>query len=181
MEHGPGAGNVTRMARLARSHPGRPARTPCMTAVADADPARLAWLAGELERHRPHLRSVGYRMLGSLTEADDAVQEAWIRLQRRDPGGTDDLRGWLTVTVGRICLDMVRARTSRREAYPGTWLPEPVVTLLPGVPRAPAPEDAAVLADSVGIALLVVLDRLSPGERIAFVLHDVFGIGFDAI
>jgi RNA polymerase sigma factor (sigma-70 family) len=152
-----------------------------MTAVADIDPARLDWLAAEFERHRSHLRAVGYRMLGSLAEADDAVQEAWIRLQRRDPGGTDDLRGWLTVTVGRICLDTLRTRASRRESYPGTWLPEPVVTLLPDPTGEPAPEDDAILADSVGIALLVVLDRLTPGERVAFVLHDVFGIDFDRI
>ena len=96
-------------------------------------PDRHAWLADEFERHRPRLRGVAYRMLGSVTEADDAVQEAWIRLQRGDPGGTEDLRGWLTVTVGRICLDMLRTRTSRRETYVGTWLPEPIVT--PADPR----------------------------------------------
>jgi len=152
-----------------------------MTAVADLDPSRLDWLAEEFERHRSHLRAVGYRMLGSLTEADDAIQEAWIRLQRRDPGGTDDLRGWLTVTFSRICLDMLRTRASRRETYPGTWLPEPVVTLLPGPRGDGAPEDDAMLADSVGIALLVVLDQLSPSERIAFVLHDVFGVDFEQI
>src|SRR4249919_1621269 len=120
MEHGATAHNVT---RPVRSRLRWTIRTPVMTAVADLDPVRLDWLATEFERHRSHLRSVGYRMLGSLTEADDAVQEAWIRLQRRDPGGTDDLRGWLTVTVGRICLDMLRTRASRRETYPGTWLP----------------------------------------------------------
>lgn len=152
-----------------------------MTAVRDIDPTRLDWLATELERHRMHLRAVGYRMLGSLTEADDAISEAWIRLQRRDPGGTDDLRGWLTVTVGRICLDMLRTRASRRETYAGTWLPEPVVTRLPLVDPAAGPEDDMLLAESVGIALLVVLDRLAPGERIAFVLHDVFGIPFEII
>ncbi len=138
---------------------------------------RREWLAQEFERHRPHLRAVGYRMLGSMTEADDAVQEAWVRLDRRDPGGTDDLRGWLTVTVGRICLDMLRTRRSRRETYAGTWLPEPLVT------RAAddSPEGDAVLADSVGLALLVVLETLSPPERLAFVLHDVFGVSFDEI
>ncbi len=139
---------------------------------------RSAWLAAEFERHRAHLRAVGYRMLGSMTEAEDAVQEAWIRLQRRDPGGTDDLRGWLTVTVGRICMDMLRTRRSRRESTTGTWLPEPLVTWsdVEG-----GPERGVVLADSVGIALLVVLDRLSPAERLAFVLHDVFGLPFDEI
>jgi RNA polymerase sigma-70 factor, ECF subfamily len=138
---------------------------------------RQEWLAIEFERQRPHLRAVGYRMLGSMTEADDAVQEAWARLSRRDPGGTDDLRGWLTVTVGRICLDMLRSRRSRREDYVGTWLPEPLVSR----PMEAGPEHDAVLADSVGLALLVVLDTLSPPERLAFVLHDVFGVSFDEI
>ena len=150
-----------------------------MTAMPDG-PDRHAWLAEEFERHRPRLRGVAYRMLGSVTEADDAVQEAWIRLQRADPGGTETLRGWLTVTVGRISLDMLRARTSRRETYIGTWLPEPIVT--PAEPRRePDPEDATILAESVGLALLVVLDRLTPPERLAFVLHDVFAIPFEQI
>jgi len=138
---------------------------------------RQEWLAGEFERQRPHLRAVGYRMLGSMTEADDAVQETWTRLSRRDPGGTDDLRGWLTVTVGRICLDILRTRRSRREDYAGTWLPEPIVSR----PNDSGPERDAVLADSVGLALLVVLETLSPPERLAFVLHDVFGVSFDEI
>jgi RNA polymerase sigma-70 factor (ECF subfamily) len=138
---------------------------------------RQEWLAAEFERQRPHLRAVGYRMLGSTSEADDALQEAWTRLSRRDPGGTDDLRGWLTVTVGRICLDMLRARRSRREEYLGTWLPEPIVSLS----TDESPERDAVMADSVGIALLVVLETLSPPERLAFVLHDVFGVPFDEI
>jgi len=138
---------------------------------------RRDWLAQEFERHRSHLRAVGYRMLGSMTEADDAVQEAWTRLERRDPGGTDDLRGWLTVTVGRICLDMLRTRRSRREDYLGTWLPEPIVSW----PGDNGPERDAVLADSIGLALLVVLETLSPPERLAFVLHDVFGVPFDDI
>jgi RNA polymerase sigma-70 factor (ECF subfamily) len=138
---------------------------------------RQEWLAGEFERLRPHLRAVGYRMLGSMTEADDAVQETWTRLSRRDPGGTDDLRGWLTVTVGRICLDILRMRQSRREDYAGTWLPEPIVSR----PTENGPERDAVLADSVGLALLVVLETLSPPERLAFVLHDVFGVSFDEI
>jgi len=138
---------------------------------------RRDWLAGEFERHRAHLRAVGYRMLGSMTEADDAVQEAWVRLDRRDPGGTDDLRGWLTVTVGRICLDMLRTRRSRNETYAGTWLPEPLVSRQ----ADDGPERDTVLADSVGLALLVVLETLSPPERLAFVLHDVFAVPFDEI
>lgn len=146
----------------------------------DAD--RRDWLAHEFERHRAHLRAVGYRMLGSTTEADDAVQEAFVRLDRRDPGGTDDLRGWLTVTVGRICLDVLRTRRARRETYAGTWLPEPIVTRAAGDAREhDSPEGDAILADSVGLALLVVLETLSPPERLAFVLHDVFGVPFDEI
>jgi len=138
---------------------------------------RREWLAQEFEHQRPHLRGVAYRMLGSISEAEDAVQEAWVRLDRRDPGGTDDLRGWLTVVVGRICLDMLRSRRSRREDYAGSWLPEPIVT---GAPDE-SPEHDAVMADSVGLALLVVLDTLSPAERLAFVLHDVFAVPFDEI
>ena len=153
-----------------------------MALVQTEDTERREWLAIEFERHRAHLRAVGYRMLGSMTEADDAVQEAWIRLQRRDPGDTHDLRGWLTVTVGRICLDMLRSRKSRRETYAGTWLPEPLVTWPGAGGHAESnPEADAVMADSVGIALLVVLETLSPPERLAFVLHDVFGVGFDEI
>src|SRR5438876_11853592 len=116
-------------------------------------------------------------MLGSMTEADDAVQEAWVRLDRRDPGGTDDLRGWLTVTVGRICLDMLRTRRSRNETYAGTWLPEPLVSRQ----ADDGPERDTVLADSVGLALLVVLETLSPPERLAFVLHDMFAVPYDEI
>jgi RNA polymerase sigma-70 factor (ECF subfamily) len=145
-------------------------------------------MAEQFERQRPHLRSVAYRMLGSLTEADDAVQEAWVRLDRRDPAGSDDLRGWLTVVVGRICLDMLRARRAKREEYAGIWLPEPIVTPLGGskpVPVAPvAPGDVArdvEMADTVGLAMLVVLETLEPAERLAFVLHDVFGEPFDEI
>ena len=153
-----------------------------MTVEIAPDEARLGWLAAEFERQRGHLRGVGYRMLGSVTEADDAVQEAWLRLARSDPGGTDDLRGWLTVTVGRICLDVLRARRARRESYAGTWLPEPIVTAPAGDTRSePGPEGDVVLADSVGLALLVVLETLTPPERLAFVLHDVFGIAFDEI
>jgi RNA polymerase sigma factor (sigma-70 family) len=138
---------------------------------------RQEWLAQEFEHQRPHLRGVAYRMLGSISEAEDAVQEAWVRLDRRDPGGTDDLRGWLTVVVGRICLDMLRSRKKRREDYVGSWLPEPIVT---GAIDE-SPERDAVMADSVGLALLVVLETLTPAERLAFVLHDVFAVSFDEI
>ena len=133
-------------------------------------------LAEEFERVRPRLRAVAYRMLGSLTEADDAVQEAWLRLDRSD-AAIDDLRAWLVTVVGRICLDTLRARKARREDYAGTWLPEPVVK----TDDAADPERDAVLADSVGLALLVVLERLAPAERLAFVLHDVFAVPFEEI
>jgi RNA polymerase sigma-70 factor (ECF subfamily) len=134
-------------------------------------------VAREFERCRPQLKAAAYRMLGSLTEADDAVQECWLRLDRNDSDGIDDLRAWLTTVVGRICLDMLRARRARRDEYVGTWLPEPVVTDQPGAD----PENEALIADSVGLALLVVLDTLGPAERVAFVLHDVFALGFDEI
>jgi RNA polymerase sigma-70 factor (ECF subfamily) len=138
---------------------------------------RRDWLAEEFERHRAHLRAVGYRMLGSVAEADDAVQEAWLRLDRSDPGGADDLRGWLTVVVGRICLDILRRRKSRREELAGSWLPEPFLR----TPDDTDPEHESVMADSVGLALLVVLESLTPAERLSFVLHDVFGVPFDEI
>jgi len=138
---------------------------------------RRDWLAEEFERHRGHLRAVGYRMLGSVSEADDAVQEAWLRLDRRDPGGDDDLRGWLTVVVGRICLDALRRRKSRREQFTGTWLPEPIVRTA----NDAGPERNAIIADSVGLALLVVLESLTPAERLSLVLHDVFGVPFEEI
>jgi RNA polymerase sigma-70 factor (ECF subfamily) len=133
-------------------------------------------LAEEFEQARPRLRAVAYRMLGSLTEADDAVQEAWLRLDRSG-AAIDDLRAWLVTVVGRICLDVLRTRTSRREDYAGTWLPEPVVQL----DERSDPERDAVLADSVGLALLVVLESLAPAERLAFVLHDVFAVPFEEI
>ena len=134
-------------------------------------------LTDEFERHRPYLRSVAYRMLGSMSEAEDALQECWIRLDRREGEAIADLRSWLTTVVGRICLDILRSRRSRREDYAGTWLPEPIV-----VADADAtPEEDVVLADSVGLALLVVLETLSPTERLAFVLHDVFAVPFDEI
>jgi RNA polymerase sigma factor (sigma-70 family) len=138
---------------------------------------RRDWLAAEFERHRGHLRAVAYRMLGSVSEAEDAVQEAWLRLDRSDPGGTDDLRGWLTVVVGRLCLDALRRRKARREQLAGCWLPEPIVS----TQEASDPERYMVMADSVGLALLVVLESLTPPERLAFVLHDVFGMPFDQI
>jgi RNA polymerase sigma-70 factor (ECF subfamily) len=129
----------------------------------------------EFERHRAHLQAVAYRMLGSASEAEDAVQEAWLRLERSDTETVANLGGWLTTVVARVCLDMLRARRARREEYVGTSLPEPVVSLDAG------PEDEAALADSVGIALLVVLDTLTPPERLAFVLHDMFAVPFDEI
>jgi RNA polymerase sigma-70 factor (ECF subfamily) len=133
-------------------------------------------LAEEFEKHRAHLRAVAYRMLGSSSEAEDAVQESWIRLGRTDVGDVVNLRGWLTTVVARVCLDMLRTRTSRREDPLDTHVPDPVIT------SADAdPESDAMLADSVGLALLVVLETLEPAERLAFVLHDVFGMSFDDI
>src|SRR4051794_5953021 len=140
-------------------------------------------LATEFEEHRTRLRAVAYRMLGSRTEADDAVQEAWLRLSRSDAGAIDNLAGWLTTVVARVALDMLRARNARREDYVGSWLPEPVVEVdTSGAAVAPGdPEREALTADAVGLALLVVLDRLAPKERLAFVLHDMFGISFGEI
>jgi RNA polymerase sigma factor (sigma-70 family) len=134
-------------------------------------------LTEEFERHRGHLRAVAYRMLGSVSEAEDAVQESWLRLARADTDGVSNLAGWLTTVVARVALDMLRTRRTRREDYLGSWLPEPIVTVETGED----PEHEAVLADSVGLALLVVLDTLSPAERLAFVLHDMFGIPFEEI
>jgi RNA polymerase sigma-70 factor (ECF subfamily) len=129
----------------------------------------------EFEHHRAHLQAVAYRMLGSAAEAEDAVQEAWLRLERSDTGAVANLPGWLTMVVARVCLDMLRSRRARREEYVGTWLPEPVVSIETG------PEEEAALADSVGLALLIVLDTLTPAERLAFVLHDMFAVPFDEI
>jgi len=129
----------------------------------------------QFEQHRTHLQAVAYRMLGSASEAEDAVQEAWLRLNRSDTAAVENLGGWLTTVVARVCLDVLRTRRARREELLGSWLPEPVVTI------GESPEDAAVLADSVGLALLVVLDTLTPPERLAFVLHDMFGVPFDEI
>jgi RNA polymerase sigma factor (sigma-70 family) len=131
------------------------------------------WLAERFESHRAHLRAVAYRMLGSASEADDAVQEAWLRLSRADTTGVDNLGGWLTTTVARVCLDVLRSRSSRRE--------EPLEARPDPVQDGADPEDAAVMADSVGLALLVVLDTLGPAERLAFVLHDLFAVPFDEI
>jgi RNA polymerase sigma factor (sigma-70 family) len=131
-------------------------------------------LADRFVAHRAHLIAVAYRMLGSLSEAEDAVQEAWLRLSRVDAGEIDNLGGWLTTTVGRICLDMLRSRKTRGEE---AYLPDPVVTIDEGT----QPEQQAVLADSVGLALLVVLDSLNPAERVTFVLHDMFAVPFDQI
>ncbi len=135
------------------------------------------WLAEQFEEHRAHLRRVAYRMLGTIDDSDDAVQEAWLRLSRTDSAAIENLGGWLTTVVGRVSLDMLRARRSRREDYVGSWLPEPVVT----VGDQSDPEQEALLADSVGLALLVVLETLTPAERLAFVLHDMFGLPFEEI
>ncbi|GAA1672783.1 RNA polymerase sigma factor SigJ [Streptomyces yatensis] len=134
-------------------------------------------LAEGFEAHRGHLRAVAYRMLGSLSEAEDAVQEAWLRLSRSDTAAVENLGGWLTTVVGRVCLDMLRSRTARREEPLGVHLPDPVISGETG----PGPEDQALLADSVGLALLVVLETLAPAERLAFVLHDLFAVPFDEI
>src|SRR5262249_28675101 len=138
-----------------------------------------AGLAGRFQAHRPHLRAVAYRMLGSLTEADDAVQGTWLRLSRSrtDTSEVHNLGGWLTTLVARECLDMLRARTARREEPLGAHLPDPVVSHQDG----DGPEQQALLAEGVGLALLVVLDTLTPAERLAFVLHDMFAVPFDEI
>ena len=135
------------------------------------------WLAERFEAERPHLRGVAYRMLGSLAEADDAVQETWIRLSRTDTTDVDDLRAWLTTVVARVALNMLRSRKIRRETSLEPHLPDPIVSSESGVD----PEQEALLGDSVGLALLVVLESLTPSERVAFVLHDVFAVPFDKI
>src|SRR4051812_5859767 len=135
------------------------------------------WLAERFEDHRGHLRAVAYRMLGSVSEAEDAVQESWLRLSRADTDEVEHLRAWLTTVVGRVCLDMLRRRRARGEEPLGPHLPEPVVSPEAGLD----PEQEALLADSVGLALLVVLDSLGPAERLAFVLHDMFALPFDEI
>ena len=135
-------------------------------------------LARQFEQHRGQLRAVAYRMLGSLSEAEDAVQEAWLRLSRSDVSDVGNLAGWLTTVVSRVCLDMLRSRKSRREDSLDTFVPDPISIRQD---TDPGPEDAAVQADAVGLALLVVLETLTPAERLAFVLHDMFGVSFDEI
>src|SRR4051794_18707355 len=163
---------------LVRSHPPRPVRHPIDEGrredVTVTEPDRIA---ERFEDHRAHLRAVAYRMLGSASEAEDAVQEAWLRLTRSDSGEVTNLGGWLTTVVGRVCLDMLRARRARREELGGSWVPEPVVSEV----EDGDPEQEALLADSVGVALLVVLETLTPAERLAFVLHDMFGVPFEDI
>jgi RNA polymerase sigma-70 factor (ECF subfamily) len=135
------------------------------------------WLVGRFEEHRPRLRAVAYRMLGSLSEADDAVQETWLRLSRSDADAIENLGGWLTTVAGRVALDMLRSRATRREEPLGPPLPDPIIDRADGTD----PEHEALLADSVGLALLVVLETLKPAERLAFVLHDMFAVPFDDI
>jgi RNA polymerase sigma-70 factor, ECF subfamily len=135
------------------------------------------WLAERFEGNRTHLRAVAYRMLGSLSEADDAVQEAWLRLSRADTSAVENLGGWLTTVVARVCLDMLRSRKARPEEPLGPQVPEPIASRHGGTD----PEQEALLADSVGLALLVVLETLAPVERLAFVLHDMFAVPFDEI
>jgi RNA polymerase sigma factor (sigma-70 family) len=135
------------------------------------------WLAERFDEHRTHLRAVAYRMLGSLSEADDAIQEAWLKLSRSDAGKIENLGGWLTTVVARVSLDMLRSRARRREEPLGVHIPDPIIDPADGTD----PEHEALLADSVGLALLIVLELLSPAERVAFVLHDMFGVPFDEI
>src|SRR5262245_53461854 len=135
------------------------------------------WLAERFEEQRPHLRAVAYRMLGSVAEADDAVQDTWVRVSRAGTDGVENLGGWMTTVLSRVCLNVLRARRTHREEFAGAHVPDPVVS--------PAgvlgPEEEAELADSVGLALLVVLDTMAPAERLAFVLHDMFGLPFEEI
>jgi RNA polymerase sigma factor (sigma-70 family) len=135
------------------------------------------WLAERFEDNRTHLRAVAYRMLGSVSEADDAVQEFWLRLTRSDPRAVENLQAWFTTGIARVCLDMLRSRRARREEPLEARIPEPIVSPEEGVD----PEHEALLADSVGLALLVVLETLTPAERLAFVLHDMFAVPFDEI
>ena len=130
------------------------------------------WLTERFEQHRPHLRAVAYRMLGSVNEADDALQEAWLRIRDQDPATVENMRAWLTTVVGRVSLNMLRARRARREEF-SVYVPDPVVSF-----EDDDLEHETLLAESVGLALLVVLDSLTPAERLAFVLHDVFGVPF---
>ncbi len=135
------------------------------------------WLAERFEEHRSRLRAVAYRMLGSLSEADDAVQDAWLRVSRADASEVENLGGWLTTVVARVALNMLRSRRSRREEPLGPYVPEPIIDRADGID----PEHEALLADSVGLAMLVVLETLAPAERVAFVLHDMFAVPFEEI
>jgi RNA polymerase sigma-70 factor (ECF subfamily) len=143
----------------------------------DVTMAEQDWLAERFEEQRPRLRAVAYRMLGSVSEADDAVQDTWIRLSRTNADEVENLGGWLTTVVARVCLNMLRSRQTRREEPFGPHVPEPIIDPVAGVD----PEHEALLADSVGLALLVVLEMLTPAERLAFVLHDMFAVPFDQI
>jgi RNA polymerase sigma factor (sigma-70 family) len=135
------------------------------------------FLTERFEAERPQLRRIAYRLLGTVDEAEDAVQEAWLKLSRADDSKVDNLGAWLTTVVSRVCLDMLRARRSRREEFVGSWMPEPIVA----IDGAPTPEEEALIADGVGLALYVVLETLAPAERLAFVLHDMFALPFDEI
>jgi RNA polymerase sigma-70 factor (ECF subfamily) len=135
------------------------------------------WLAERFEEHRSHLRAVAYRMLGSLSEADDAVQESWLRLSRSDASDIENLGGWLTTVVARVCLNMLRSRDTRREEPMSAYVPDPIISREGELD----PDDEVILADSVGLALLVVLETLAPAERLAFVLHDMFAVPFHEI
>jgi RNA polymerase sigma factor (sigma-70 family) len=135
------------------------------------------WLAQRFEANRTHLRAVAYRLLGSFSEADDAVQETWLHLSRADPSGVDNLGRWLTTVVARVCLDMLRSRTARREELLGVHLPDPIIRHQDALD----PEQEALLAEGVGLALLVVMEELAPAERLALVLHDTFAVPFEEI
>ncbi len=137
----------------------------------------IGWETEQFQRHRPHLEAVAYRMLGSVSEAEDALQEAWLRLSRSRQETIHNARAWLTTIVGRVCIDMLRARQSRREEYAGAWVPEPIVE----VDERADPEQQMLMADTVGLALLVVLETLAPTERVAYVLHDMFAVPFAEI
>jgi RNA polymerase sigma factor (sigma-70 family) len=145
--------------------------------VKDVSVDETQWLVQRFEQDRPRLRAVAYRLLGSLSEADDAVQEAWLRLSRSDVSGVDNLTGWLTTVTGRVCLDMIRSRAARREEPLAVHVPDPIVS----GESVTDPEHQALLAESVGLALLVVLQTLAPAERLAFVLHDMFAVPYDQI
>ena len=153
------------------------ARTAPLASRKPVDVDDMQWFADRFEDHRPRLLSVAYRMLGSRTEAEDALQEAWLRSTRADGSAIDNVGGWLTTVVGRVCIDLLRSRQARHENLTGTWLPEPEVSQ----GERPEPEEESLLADSVGLALLVVLETLDPAERLAFVLHDTFGVPYAEI